>query len=338
LLSGCLLLSLAAAASAQYPYPYPYPGGGVYAPYAGPGGYLAGQAQVINAYGGFQQQQQEAQITNQKALQEQINTKKMELDWKQYEAAKTPTYTQVVEHEKQWKEYRILTNPTPGEIASGEALNILLPYLQNLSNKGVQGPPVAISPDILSRINVTGPLTTGNPGMLKDGANLKWPMVLKGPTQKKLADELNQAVSMAVNDSLDFKLYKQVRADFDKLMAEHKKKFHTEEIDGGTYLVGKRFLDDLETAIKVLEDPNATKFLGGTYKAKGHNVQELIQNMNQQGLQFAAALSGDEPAYISLHGSMTTYAVKAQTGSGFQVQLGPAGQQSFQKAPPKKEK
>jgi hypothetical protein len=326
-LAGCVALGWAPSALAQYPYPYPAYPGGVYAPYAGAGGYMAGQAQVIGSVGNFQTQQQDAQILNQKALQEQVKTQKMQFDQKQYEAKNTPTFREVQNFYKSEKEKRILQNPDPSEVYSGKALNVLLPYLQDLSNHGVQGPPVPVSAAVLDRINVVPPLATGGAGVLKNGGMVDFPIMLRGPTQKQLSEMLPQVVSSCVNGSLDFKTYKELRGTLDQLREEHKKKFHKEEIDGGTYIIGKRFLDSLDDSVKMLEQPNAAQLFAGAIRPKGGNVPEIVYNMTKDGLKFGPPIPGDEAAYASLHSSFVSYAAAAQNPSGFQVQLGPAHQQ-----------
>jgi hypothetical protein len=307
-----------APAEAQYPYPYPYPP--VYAPYAGTGGTLAGSSQVIGAMGNFQNQQQQAQITHQQALQEQLKTKKMEFDWKQYEAANTPTFGEVQQQHMSQKVFRVLNNPSQGEIASGEAHNVLLPYLQQLAANGVQGFPVPIQPWILDSINVVTPYAAGSTGILSNGGQLNFPIVLKGETQQRISQEVPQAVTMCVSGTLDFKFFKQVQADVNQLRQEHKKKFHKDEIDGSDYLIGTRYLDELEKAVMTLQQPGTAKLLNGTFKAKGSSVPELVYNMTQQGLKFAPAASGKENAYTALFSAMQTFVASTQQPSGFQVQ------------------
>ncbi len=325
-LFGCLLLSgMAPMASAQYRYRYRPPAvyGGVYAPYAGPGGVLRGQADVINAQGDFMIQSEKARIEREKAAQEQLKTKKEAFQWKQYEKAMTPTFTEEQQKNKKERLHRILTDPIPGEIVSGQAMNELLPYLRGMINHGIQGPPVPLYPSILDKINVVGPSTAGNPGILRDGGQLDWPIVLRGSeTQKELAKEIPDAVYKTKNGTIDFKTYKKVRDDIEMLKQEHRKKFHKEEIDGGSFLIGWRFLESLESAVRVLEQPGGEKFINGTYTAKGRNVEELVKNMSSQGLKFARATPGDESAYTSLYGSMVAYTTAAQSSASFQAQIG----------------
>jgi hypothetical protein len=251
----------------------------------------------------------------------------MQFEWKKYEAANTPLFTESQQALKQITLNRVLTNPDPVEIISGAALNEILPYFSQLANKGIQGPPIPLSPEILDRINVTTPNSGGSVGLLKNGGYVDFPLVLRGPTQKELGQLLPQAVSGVVSGSLDLQLYKQCRTTLEKLREEHRKNFHKEEIDGQSFLVGSRFLDNLESSVKLLEDPNAGKLFAGNFHPKGSNVAELVQNMTQQGLRFAPALAGDESAYLSLNSSLTAFAAGAHDSSGFHVGLPPSPRQ-----------
>src|SRR5262249_22455327 len=158
------------------------------------------------------------------------------------------------------------------------ALNVLLAYLQELSNKGMPTPVIALNQTTLSRINVVTPYAAGSAGVLKKGGVVTFPIVLQGDTQKDLAALLQEAVAGCVNGTLDFKTYQQVRDTLEQLKQEHKAKFHKSEINGGSYLIGKRFLDSLEDSVTMLEQPGAAQLLNGSYAAKGEHVIALVQN------------------------------------------------------------
>ena len=59
--------------------------------------------------------------------------------------------------------------------------------------------------------------------------------------------------------------------------------------------------------MRVLDDPNIGKLATRQYAAQGDNVALLVMNMTRQGLKFAPATQGDEPAYTSLHDSMVAF-------------------------------
>src|SRR5262249_21390502 len=148
----------------------------------------------------------------------------------------------------------------------------------------------------IRHINVATQGGGSNLGMLKGGGKLDWPIPVQGEKQEKLAAILPSVVAEASSGRLDPKSYREAVTGVADLQEELRKKFHKEEIDGGSYLVGKRFLDKLEGSIKGLEEPGSRKVLTGSYAAQGRNVPELVFNMSSKGLAFAPANPGDESA------------------------------------------
>jgi hypothetical protein len=324
-LGGALLVLLCTAtpASSQYPYPPGYypPSGPAFGPGGrgyGAGQYLQGSAQVMGAYGNLGLQQQQASLMQQQVQQAQLDTKKKTFDLMQYEKANTPPWSEEQEKIKATQLRRIMTQPTNAEITSGRAMNALLPQLRNLANQGIMGPPLMISPELLKDVNVTTTTRGGNFGMLRNGGKLDWPAATLGKTQKELDSLLPLAVSQAATGKVDPKLYVKITSDMDKLKEEMKTQFQKGELDGGTYLNGKRFMESLESAVEVFNQPNPQRFLDGTYSAQGKNMQELVTNMNNNGLQFAPATPGNESAYFGLFNSMVAYANGAMSHGGFQ--------------------
>jgi hypothetical protein len=323
-LGAVLLLAwTASAARAQYPPGYnPYNQGGFYPGQVG--GALYGSAQVINSYGELMQQSEQARLQREQVNQAKLDTKKKTLDWRNYERANTPTYTDEQLRIQGQQLQRVLNKPMPAEVTSGKAQNIILPFLQSLTNRGIVGPPIPLDPGVVSQINVTSKAAPGaSLGLLRQGDHMEWPLVLQGPTQEKLTMQLSEATAAAARGKLNFTQFQQVSAGVEQLKSDLKKKFGAEEIDGGTYLTGKRFLESLEGAVGQLQKPGAAKFLDGSLSARGRTVQELVQNMTKQGLTFAPASPGSEPSYFSLHSAMVAYAAGAESSPGFRVQGGP---------------
>jgi hypothetical protein len=73
------------------------------------------------------------------------------------------------------------------------------------------------------------------------------------------------------------------------------------------YIRAKRFLTQLDDAIKLLRQPDAGNYFNQVYAARGKTVAELVRNMTQLDLRFAPAVQGDEPAYHSLHQALAAY-------------------------------
>jgi hypothetical protein len=220
---------------------------------------------------------------------------------------------------------RMMYNPVDAEIKRGDTLNLMLPYLNQLAAQGIMGPPVPFDPHLLYDVNVTvGAASTGtvegNIGLLKNPKNLQWPLPLQGPAQEKLDELLPTAVTQTAQGKLNPKLYREVTTTMETLKEDLRKQFHKEEIDGGTYLTGKRFLDSLEESVKTLSQPGTAKLLDGSLTATGRNVPELVQNMTSKGLVFAPATPGHEASYYALHNAMVAYAGAAPGDSAIRVQ------------------
>jgi hypothetical protein len=217
---------------------------------------------------------------------------------------------------------RIMNNPLEAEVTSGRAQNMMLPYLNRLLSMGIQGPPVYLDPNMLRSINVTSG-NLGNIGLLRDGGNLDWPLALRGPTQEKLAPLFPKLVSAAKAGNLDLALFTQANKGVAALRQELRTRFHNEEIDGGLFLEGQRFLNSLESSMRMIRSPNAAQFLDGTFAASGRDVPELVANMTSRGLRFAPATPGNEAAYFGLQNALVSFAAGAESNQGFRATFDP---------------
>jgi hypothetical protein len=244
-------------------------------------------------------------------------------DERAYERANTPSWSEEQAKVKAQFLGRILTSATTTEITNGTAQNTILPYLMGLSNRGIMGPPVPIDQNQLQQINVTAGDSDASVGLLKEADHLEWPLVLRGPTQEKVASQLMTATEAAAKNKLTFAQFKDLSGSVTQLKDDLKKQFYAEEIDGTAYLTGKRFLESLEGSVNQLQQPGVSKFLNGNLSARGRTVAELVQNMSNQGLRFAPANPGGAPAYHALYNAMVSYSAGAENASGFRVQAAP---------------
>jgi hypothetical protein len=330
-LPTALLLLSTAASTARAQYPPPNPGYGGYGGfYPGrTGGALYGSAAVIDSQSNLMLDQERARVLREQANQAKLDTKRKAFDERAYERANTPSWTEEQAKIQGQILGRILSNATNMEIISGKAQNTILPYLQGLSNRGVMGPPVPLDPGLLLQVNVTAGDNDASVGLLKEVDHLDWPLVLRGPAQEKLGGQLATATDAAAMNKLTFAMFKEVSGGVDQLKAELKKQFYAEEIDGTAYLTGKRFLEKLEGSVNQLQQPGVSKFLSGSYAARGRTIPELVMNMSNQGLRFAPANPGSEPAYHALYNAMVSYSAGAESASGFRVPSAPPPRSSF---------
>jgi hypothetical protein len=294
-----------------YYNPY-YPPGTAY------GNALSGAADLTRAQGNVPIQTQQAYIEREKANQAKIETKKMAFDQMLYEKANTPTYLETLTKERTAVLNRMMSYPTRAEISDGKTLNTMLPYLQSLSERGSMGAPVSIAQSKVSELNLAMPGSL-SVGMLRNGgADLVWPPALVGPRQKKLNKLIPNAVNAASTGELDAAALKVVRTELTAMRDDIRKQYQHQEVETASYFRAIEFYDSLYSAVNALERPDAKKQLSGAYVPKAKNVQELVDFVTENGLQFAPASPGGENAYQVVHDMCVRYARTAQNSSGFQ--------------------
>jgi hypothetical protein len=318
------LATFVASGLGQYPPPAPYP---YYPPPGyggfGPGNVLNGQANVMNATGNLYVAQEQSKVEREAANQAKIETKRKAFDEMMYEKANTPTFTETQEKTDMMIVRRVLNHPTQAEITTGQAQNILLPYLDKLMRTGIQGPPVAIDQNSLKFLNVTVGKGGGNIGLLKNGGKLDWPIGCLGPTQKSLDPLFPKLVYSASTGNLDVATYTKCSNGVQALQDEVKNKFMKDQLDGGMYLESKRYLDSLTSSLQMIRSPSANKLLNGDYAAVGRTVPELVYNMMSKGLMFAPATPGVEAPYYALQNALTSFAAGAENSPAFRVTFDP---------------
>ncbi|HZY86641.1 MAG TPA: hypothetical protein VFE78_17535, partial [Gemmataceae bacterium] len=160
---------------AMYPMPAPSSGGGGYNPWGWGGwgsnnrfeGYLNGAANVTTANAQYQMITQQASLVREQARQSSLDTRRKTEEQRQWELAQRPD----PEEERQKDMYRALNrarhNPPAVEIWSGDALNSLLTAIQPMQARGIRGPLVPLSPDLIKHINVNTGVVRGSTGLLK---------------------------------------------------------------------------------------------------------------------------------------------------------------------------
>ena len=308
------LLVSASPAAAWYGYGRGLGWGGYYpgynAYYGGDpyGGYLNGAASVITAQGGWLKDVQQAYLMKEDVKAAKLKNKRAAFDEWMYEKANTPTLEEQREHDRIQNVLRSQHNPPPTEIWSGKALNDLLQDLQQSGTAAMQGPPIYLNQDMLKEINVTTGTTTAGLGVLKS-AKLQWPLALMddayAPTRKYVETLSAAALRQAESGGVQPATLKDLIASEDKLQKDLKN--NVSNIEPNQYIKAKRYLNDLDGSIQTLQDGNAAKYASRSYSAQGTTVPELVQYMTSQGLKFAPATPGDEPAYNSIHRALAQY-------------------------------
>lgn len=280
-------------------------------------GYLTGAASVINSQGGFMVSSQQSKILKEQAKAEQIANKRRAFDEYMYEQANTPNQEELREQARLENLLRSRNSPPATEIWSGKALNDLLKSVQLMEGKRVPGPTVPLDPQNLARINVTSGLSGTGLGVFKNDGKLQWPLGLfddqYDDARKKIETLSAQALQQAEGGMVDGKTLRNLIKANDQLEAQLKS--NIADMPSGDYIKSKRFVTELRDSTKILEDPNVANFVSKKWSAKGQTVGELVYNLTKDGLRFAPATRGDEPAYTALHHSLAMY----ETGMADQI-------------------
>jgi hypothetical protein len=278
------------------------------------GAYLRGSADVIKNQGQFMINQQQAFSMREQARQDMIATRRKNFDEYLYEREKAPTPEEDRERYMRQQLARSRNNPPPTEVWSGKALNDLLADLQQLQAQGdtaaLRTFQVPLDEDNLKRVNVSPSENKGNIGLLRDSARLNWPVALSGPEFKEPRERTSSLVQEAAkqaefNNQVDPGVLRQLRDDASRMRAQLRR--NGVNLPPDDYIEGKNFLDNLDSAITALRQPDVGNFFTGRYAPKGKTVQELIRYMTQQGLRFAPAVPGEEAQYLAIYQALLAY-------------------------------
>jgi hypothetical protein len=279
----------------------------VYAPYVGPyAGYWSGQADIVTNM----LAPQRGSLQHEQVRQAKVDTRRKQVDQLLYERAVMPTVEDDRERARIERVRRSRNDAPLTEIWSGYALNALLDATQKQQARNMRGPNIPLSQDVVRNINVTsGAQGGGSIGILRDEGKISWPLALRrGPyrvTRTKVDQAAYTAYRQAQTGPVDGDLLDGLTKGVDALFAELKD--NVSEISTTDYITAKRFLNELENTVKVLQDPKVSNYFAGGWTAKGNTVAELSANMTRQGLKFAPATNSDEEAYVALHQAMVAY-------------------------------
>jgi len=241
----------------------------------------------------------------------QMQLKRATFDEMRYEKMNTPPPEVEREEYRQQRLARARNTPPLDEIASGEALNVLLNDLQRVqAREGLVGANIPLDQEMLSHINVT---TTGDSRgsnvMMKSSTAPDWPNAFAGQGYSANKSALEKDLAAMVKAQEGGRIDSAKAADARRQAAGLKEilygdRFKTSFRD---YVDATEFLSTLDNTIETLAKRGAKNFIDGTYAAKGKTVPDLVSYMISKGLQFARATPGYEPDYSTLYQQLVTY-------------------------------
>jgi hypothetical protein len=272
------------------------------------GPYLQGAADITRANAEYQQMIQEARLGRERANQEHLVTRRRMIEQAEWERGRIPSPEAVRQEELARALDRARVNPPLTEIWSGESLNALLGNLLAGQRQGGCGARVPLDEEMLRCINVTTGDTRGNAGLLRDGGALEWPPSLQGEAFKDGREGLSRGLKAAVRaaqrnggpGTLNA-LRDHLKGLNDTLDAQ------VTTLSSNEFVQARRYLKQVGDAVTALSDPKVSYYLDGTWQARGKDVSELVRYMGANGLRFAPATPGDEPAYLALYNALAAY-------------------------------
>jgi hypothetical protein len=271
---------------------------------------LQGMASLTKATGEYWKDIQSARMGREAANQMRLDTRRKEIEFEIWREQMRATAPKMAEAERRTELDRARKDPPDTEILSGKSLNVLLKSIQ--SGKLNTGPTIRVEEDTLKHLNLTGGTSAGNIGMLKDGAKLNWPESLMDSSFDEARRGLNTKLIEAVEllkdrNKLPPALLKDIRGHYktlsDKLNESADDRSPSQDIEA------RRFLNQVNSAIRALSDPKVINYFNNTWNAKGRNVSEMVDHMTREGLTFAPAAPGDEAAYRSIYQAMRAFEI-----------------------------
>jgi hypothetical protein len=257
-----------------------------------------------------------------------IDTARKRLEFEAWYETIRPTAPRLLDAERATDLDRARKGAPATEVWSGKALNDLLASIQKAgSGRLSEGPRVALDEPTLKHLNlVAAGAGNGNAGILRKFADkdqnfrLNWPEALREGFYEKPGQQLEAELSAAARDVRDGQdvasdRLKTIRANHK--MISDKLDASADELAPSQYIESKRFLNQLNAAIRALSDPNVKNHISanGAWRAKGKNtVAELVDHMNRTGLWFGPATEGDQAAYNAMYLALRNFEAGLQGG------------------------
>jgi hypothetical protein len=102
-------------------------------------------------------------------------------------------------------------------------------------------------------------------------------------------------------------MLKDIESDVKTLNSKLDDRDTANELSPSQYIEARRYMTQVEQAVKALRSPSAANYFNDTWKAQGRTVSELVETMSKNGLSFAPATQGDEAAYTALYQALRAF-------------------------------
>lgn len=306
-----------------YP-PFPFFGYGTYIP--GNMGNLYGSATVINSLGDYMEKTQHTYLMQEQVKREKLDTRRRVLEQWLWERNNLPTTQDEFERAQKLQLRRSQNDPPTNEIFAGRSLNDLLVDAQRLQSRGLKGQDIPLDKFDFTQINFS-PRGKGaaNAGILKDFKDtnkLTWPTELRGEDYEKAREAVNKLTRDAIQQvstsgQVDIGTLNEMDRLVKQMTEELRVNLNRKDLPPASYNPAKSFLAELSNSVKALGEPDAKKYFDGHYSAAGKTMSELVQDMQNKGLEFGPATPTQRPAYVAMHRALASYDLSLNSNAGF---------------------
>jgi hypothetical protein len=282
---------------------------------------LKGEGTAIEAQGKYEVEFQKSRLLNQEVERSKVDTRRKIFDERLYERANTPTLNDQQERFRREQVRHAQTNPPLTEILSGKSLNDLLLDCQILRGRGAAGPDVPLDEDLGRKVDVIPGGSAGTPGLLR-GQPLPWPLLLAGGRFQEDRARIEGLLTQAVRQAGAGRVEADTVEELLHALAAVERKLAAvtgsaaEELGASERIRARRFLGELRSAARLLQEPDAAGVVAGRCVACGRTVPELVRHMTEHGLRFAPAAGGNNASYVALHRALASYDAALQTAAG----------------------
>jgi len=273
----------------------------------------ANPADLVNALTHAYEMEMSRKLTYEQLKRERLETKRLLAEYERQERENTPSLEAQRQLAKIAELHRSL-DPPVYEIHSATALNVLLEDLQPFHYSNGKGPQVLLDEDWLGHFNVISTQDrSGNTGVLKNEGRLSWPSPLREAEYQVPRNALNVLAPQAIKQAVDGGVQPETLRDMREALGQLNGRLaaNIKNLPPPRHIESKRYLGELNEAMKLLEKPHAGNYFNGKFSAQGKTVADLIRHMSKHGLRFAPAVAGDEAAYENLHRALAVYDVAA---------------------------
>lgn len=203
---------------------------------------------------------------------------------------------------------KILAPAERARVVSGEALNDLLAAIVKAEPKVGERPSAFVPPLQLDDVRFGGSEAADVLNLVR--RPLDFPVALDDPALKELRTELGRdfaAVVAELQAGKSPEAMKRMQLEITLEKVEAALPPVVKNLSSADAAAASSFTNQLTTAVKAMKAGVGNGLIDPKWATEGTTVADLVKYMTRHKLRFAAAPSGNEESYITLHRNFATY-------------------------------